>query len=119
MLDVIQSQVLSSKVEELVENIKSSSQQYYNAVIIILLTKTMNLRLSVLDIERILDLTISSDALFRSNSAILELINFDSDGKIIIKSSITARYILQKVSTPETVIAALIAWQLMRRSILL
>lgn len=107
MLDVIQSQVLSSKVEELVENIKSSSQQYYNAVIIILLTKTMNLRLSVLDIERILDLTISSDALFRSNSAILELINFDSDGKIIIKSSITARYILQKVSTPETVIAAL------------
>lgn len=107
MLDVIQSQVLSSKVEELVENIKSSSQQYYNAVIIILLTKTMNLRLSVLDIERILDLSIFSDASFRSNSAIWELINFDSDGKIIIKSSITARYILQKVSTPETVITAL------------
>lgn len=107
MLDVIQSQVLSSKVEELVENIKSSSQQYYNAVIIILLTKTMNLRLSVLDIERILDLSIFSDASFRSNSAIWELINFDSDGKIIIKSSITTRYILQKVSTPETVITAL------------
>lgn len=107
MLDVIQSQVLSSKVEELVENIKSSSKQYHNAVIIILLTKMMNLRLSVLDIERILDLTISSDALFRSNPAILELISFASDGKIAIKSSVTARYILQKVSTPETVITAL------------
>lgn len=107
MLDVIQSQVLSSKVEELVENIKSSSKQYYNAVIIILLTKMMNLRLSVLDIERILDLTISSDALFRSNPVILELISFDSDGKITMKSSVTARYILQKVSTPETVITAL------------
>lgn len=57
--------------------------------------------------EHILDLTISSDALFRSNPAILELISFDSDGKITMKSSVTARYILQKVSTPETVITAL------------
>lgn len=107
MLEVIQSEVLGAKVEELVENIKNSSKQYHNAVVIILLTKVMNLRLSVQDIEYILNLTISSDALFRSNPAIMELISFDLDGKITIKSSVTAKFILQKVSTPETVITAL------------
>lgn len=107
MLDIIQSELLKNKVESLVETIMTSSAQYHNAVIIILLSKTMNLRISVRDIECISGLTISSDALFRSNPAILELINFGSDNRITIKSSITARFILQKVSTPETVIAAL------------
>lgn len=107
MLDVIQSELLKSKVEEVVYNIVNSSKQYHNAVIIILLSKMMNLRISVHDIERITKLTISSDALFRSNLAILELIDFSSDNKIRIKSSVTAKFILQKVSTPETVIEAL------------
>lgn len=107
MLDMIQSKALGVKIEELVDNIKTSSKQYHNAVIIILLTKIMNLRLSVLDIEHILGLTISSDALFRSNPSILELIDFNSNHKITIKSSVTAKFILQKVSTPEIVITAL------------
>ena len=107
MLDVIQSELLKSKVEALINNIVNSSEQYHNAIIIILLTKMMNLRISVRDIERISKLTIFSDALFRSNPAILELIDFGADNKITIKSSVTARFILQKVSTPETVIAAL------------
>lgn len=107
MLDVIQSELLKSKVETLVNNIVNSSKQYHNAVIIILLTKLMNLRISVRDIERISGLTISSDALFRSNPAILELIDFGESNRISIKSSVTARFILQKVSTSETIITAL------------
>lgn len=107
MLDVIQSELLKTKVESLVQAIQNSSKQYHDSIILILLTKIMNLRLSVLDIERVLDMTLSSDALFRSDPAIMELITFDQSGQIVIKSSVTARFILQKVSSPEAVILAL------------
>lgn len=107
MLDVIQSDLIKTKVEDLIRDIKTYSEQYHNAVIIILLTKIMGLRLFILDIERVLDLTLSSDALFRSNPAIMELIAFDSGNKITVKSSVTARFILQKISNAETVVMSL------------
>lgn len=107
MLDVIQSDLIKTKVEDLIQVLKTSSAQYHDAIIIILLTKMMSLRLSVLDIERILDLTLSTDALFRTNPGIMELIAFGSGGNITLKSSVTARFILQRVSNPETVILAL------------
>ena len=107
MLDVIQSDLVKTKVENLIHVLQTSSEQYHDAIIIILLTKIMSLRLSVLDIERILNLTFSSDALFRSDPGIMELISFGSGGNITLKSSVTARFILQSVSNPETVIQAL------------
>ena len=107
MLDAIQSDVIKSKIDELIKLIKEESYQYHYAVILTLLIKVMNLRLSPVDIERIADINITTDALFKSNPAIKELLIFNTNGSISIKAPVTARYILQKTSDPDSIINAL------------
>lgn len=107
MLDIIESDFMQQKLIGIIQTIEEKSGQYHNAVIIILLIKVMNLRLSVTDIERILGVTLQTDALFRTNPAILELISFEPAGGISIKSPITAQFLLQRVCDPEKVIQAL------------
>lgn len=107
MLDAIQSDVIKSKIDTLIGLIKEESCQYHYAVILTLLIKVMNLRLSPVDIERIVDVNITTDALFKSNPAIKELLIFNSNGGISIKAPVTARYILQKTSDPDSIINAL------------
>lgn len=108
MLDVIQSDDMSKRIKRLVGAIKNDSLNYHNAVLLILITRMMNLRLSASDIERIAGQSITSDAVFRTNSAICELLEF-SDGKksFIIKSPVTAKFILHEVSEPQMIIDAL------------
>ena len=67
----------------------------------------MNLRLSIDDVERMLNMNISSDARFRSDPAIKELVSFGDDNEITVKSSITARYILQNVASSDDIIDSL------------
>lgn len=107
MLDAIQSELIKSKIDSLIKIIKEESYQYHYAVILILLIKVMNLRLSSRDIERIADISITTDALFKSNPAIKELLIFNSNGDISIKAPVTARYILQKSSDPDSIFHAL------------
>ena len=107
MLDIIESELIQEKLSSIIQNIEKNSDQYHNAIIIILLIKVMNLRLTVTDIERILGVTLQTDALFRTNPAILELISFETSGSISIKSPITAQFVLQKICDPEKVIQAL------------
>lgn len=104
MLYVIQSGIIKDKVTSLINVIQQESKQFHNAVILILLVNVMNLRLSTNDIERIVGIDIYSDPIFKSNPAINELLLFDGNNRPNIKSSITARYILQQVSKPETII---------------
>ena len=67
------------------------------------------MRLSTSDIERILEINLTTDALFKSNPAIKELITFNYKGELIIKAPVTARFVLQKVSAPENIISSLCA----------
>lgn len=107
MLDIIESDLMQEKLSDIIRNIQEYSDQYHKAVIIILLIKIMNLRLTVTDVERILGVTLQTDALFRTNPAILELISFEPTNKISIRSPITAQFVLQKICAPEKVIEAL------------
>ena len=108
MIEVMQSGDMARRIKETVETIKRDSKGYHNTVIIILCSQIMNLGLSTRDIERITNISISSDALFRANPAINELIAIE-DGRntFSIKSPVTAKLILQDVATAEMVIDAL------------
>ena len=107
MLEVLHSDVIEQKILELVSIIKKESKEYHNAVLLILLVKVMNLRLSTLDIERIVGVNISTDALFTSNPAINELITFGKTNELKIKAPVTAKFILQRVSDPTEIIDTL------------
>ena len=107
LLDTFKSAVMQNKVQELVKTIGKNSTKFHGAVILILLVQTMNLRVSVKDIEEITDLDISTDALFRSDEAIMELLSFDKGSRFKLKSPITARYILREISDPNTIIDSL------------
>ena len=107
MLDVIQSDLMQRKIADTVQIIREGSLQYHTAVLLILLTKVMNLRLSTSDIERLLEVNFTTDALFKSDPAIKEIITFNDNGGITIKAPVTAQFILQKVSDPEDIIKSL------------
>lgn len=109
MLGAIQSDMMKEKLVSIIKTIKDESKEYYNAVLLCLLVKVMNLRLSTSDIERILEINLTTDALFKSNPAIKELITFNYKGELIIKAPVTARFVLQKVSAPENIISSLCA----------
>ena len=87
--------------------IETESKQYYRTVILVLLVKVMNLRLKVTDIERIAGIELGTDALFQANAAIQELLSVKSNSDFLIKSPVTARFILQELSDPEVIIDAL------------
>lgn len=107
MLDVIQSDLMQRKIADTVQIIREGSLQYHTAVLLILLTKVMNLRLSTSDIERLLEVNFTTDALFKADPAIKEIITFNDNGDITIKAPVTAQFILQKVSDPEDIIKSL------------
>lgn len=107
MLEVLQSNVIKTKITDLINVIKKESGQYHNAVLLILLVKVMNLRLSALDIERISDVSITTDAMFTSNPAVRELVSFGADETLSIKAPVTAKFVLQHVAEPSEIIQAL------------
>lgn len=110
MLDVVNSDVMRRKVSNLVETIIKNSNNYGNAIILILLVQIMKLRISVTDIERITGLDISKDAMFRSNIAVQELLSF-TDGKqsFVVKSPVVAKLILSNIAKEEHIISTLIS----------
>lgn len=107
MLGVLHSNMIEEKIKGLVNIIKKESMQYYNVVILILIVKIMNLRLSAIDLERIADVDITTDALFKSNPAIKELLIINYKNMFTIKSPVTAKYILKEVSNPKSIITAM------------
>lgn len=108
MVDVLKSDDMISRIKSLVDTIQAESKNYHDAVIIILITQVMNLRISAKDIEKVTGQSIVTDAKFRANPAIQELLTF-RDGKqsFVIKSSVTSNLILREIAKPETIINAL------------
>ncbi|MCL2249011.1 MAG: hypothetical protein FWC13_07045 [Oscillospiraceae bacterium] len=107
MLHILSSPDMKKRVDDLVKTIKNHSTQYHSAIILVLLVQLMNLRVSTTDIERIVELDVSTDALFRSNPAINELISFGNQTQFSIKAPVTAKYILEKISDPDMIISSL------------
>ena len=109
MIDVLKSEEMTKRISDLISIIREESEKYHNIIIIILIIKIMNLRLSASDIERITCQSIFTDAKFRHNPAIQELLDFSKVKKgFTIKSPVTSNYILREIATPQMIIDALI-----------
>lgn len=108
MVDILKSDDMINRIKDLVNTIQSESKIYYDAAIVILITQVMNLRISARDIEKVTGQSIITDAKFRVNPAIQELLTFH-DGKrsFVVKSSVTSNLILREIARPETIINAL------------
>lgn len=108
MLDVLKSDDMVNRIKSLVETIRSESKIYHEAVIVILITQVMNLRISAKDIEKVTGQSIVTDAKFRANPAIQELLDFRNGRQsFVMKSSVTSNLILREIAGPEMIIDAL------------
>lgn len=108
MLDVLDSEEMAERVKAIVSAIENESQGYHDALILVLITQAMNLRISVTDIEKMLSLSIITDARFRMNVAVQELLSFtDMHKGFAIHSPVTSSYILQKIAKPDIIVNSL------------
>lgn len=108
VIDVMKSDDMIERTKRLIDIIQSESKNYHNAVITILITQIMNLRISATDIERVTGLSINTDAKFRSNTAVQELLTFTGERRsFAIKSTVTSNLILREIAKPEMIIDAL------------
>lgn len=108
MIDVMQSDDMIKKIKDLIRILQSESKNYHSAIILILITQMMSLRISATDIEKITGQSIQTDAAFRTNSAIQELLTFtNGKKKFVIKSPVTSSLILREIAEPGMIIDSL------------
>ena len=109
LLSVIISNEMKKRFKETIENIKRESSQYYDILVLALLVKIMSLNINASDIGRILDVQIAFDASFTHNSNVREILDFSSGTtQFKIKSSVTAKMILNELNCNETIVKVLI-----------
>ncbi|QGY45926.1 hypothetical protein GM418_20285 [Maribellus comscasis] len=106
ILSRIKSPDLSKRIETIINNIKKKDE-FYTAVIVILISESFRFRLELGELVE----TIGSAALnnpgFKANAHIKEFINFEQN-QISFKSPILSQYILSNIVHPELVIDSLI-----------
>lgn len=108
LLLALESAVISDKIDKISDRIVSYSEKYFKVTVLALCSKMMNLELGPRDINEIIDANIMRDIKFLSNEYINEiLILRDSKLYFGIRSSIVAKYLLQKTSSAEIIIEVL------------
>ncbi len=109
LVDVLQSDNMKKKIEDIVSHIKSVSDSYYEVLILALLIKIMSLNLSANDMSKIMGISIALDAEFVHNENVLEILDFSSgQTEFRIKSAVTANMILKELDCNETIIKVLV-----------
>lgn len=109
LVDVLQSDNMKKKVEDIVSHIKGVSDSYYEVLILALLIKIMSLNLSANDMSKIMGISIALDAEFVHNENVLEILDFSSgQTEFKIKSAVTANMILKELDCNETIIKVLV-----------
>ena len=88
-------------------SIKSDAEQYYDALILSLVDKVLNLYLSMNDIFNILEISYTPS--FKNQEGIKEFISFDDNEKRFrITSSVTAKLTIQELSDLKHIIGLLV-----------
>lgn len=107
---LLKSEDISNRFSIIVENIRKSNKKYYEVIVLALLVKTMSLNLDIEDIGKALNINIAFDAVFRNDANVKELIEFSEYGTAdyIVKSSITARMLLQELKSSDVIIETLV-----------
>lgn len=109
LLVVINSSAIREKINEIVKKIEKESDDYYHAIILMLISKVMSLELQIKDISSIEEELRMFDVRFIKNDAIQELVTFGVNGRMDyrIKSSIIAKVILNSINNSAEIIDAL------------
>ena len=108
LINTIHAESMRRRFKMTIRNIKEMSGDYYNALVLALLVKTMSLNISATDIGRIIGINIAMEANFVSNSDVKEILDFSS-GKADynIKSAVTAKFILQELDCDDAILNVL------------
>ena len=79
LVDVVNSTGMKEKIEKIVLGIKSVSVSYYEVLVLALLVKVMSLNISILDIEKIMEINVAFDSRFTSDKNVLEILSFSEE----------------------------------------
>ncbi len=109
LINSIHAESMRQRFNKTIKNIKEMSGDYYNALVLALLVKTMSLNISATDIGRIIGINIAMEANFVSNSDVKEILDFGSGrAEYNIKSAVTARFILQELECDDAILDVLV-----------
>jgi hypothetical protein len=106
ILSRIKSSDLSSRIQKLIDDTKNR-KGFYDALMIILVSKTFGFNLELSDLVEILGAKTLNNPSFRTNSSVREFVDFEQN-QITFRSSIMSQYILGNLIQPEIVIDSLI-----------
>jgi hypothetical protein len=100
------SNYIKNQLDNIVKSIKEK-QEFYEVIMLVLLNEVMERILDVDDLIYLLDSSLIYNSSFKRNADIGEIIDFDEYCPKI-KSSLTAKYILEKANDSESLIKILI-----------
>ncbi len=106
ILSRIKSSDLSNRIQAIINDVKKKSE-FYNALIVMLISECFRFKLELGELVEILGTTALNNPSFKNNPLIKEFINFE-ENKISFKSSILSQHILGNLLRPELVIDTLI-----------
>ena len=106
ILSRIKSSDLSNRIQTVIGDI-NKKKEFYNALIVILISESFRFKLELGELVEILGSTTLNNPSFKNNVNIKEFINFE-ENRISFKSSILSQYILGNILRPELVIDTLI-----------
>lgn len=108
LMIAFESDVISKKISEIIEKIRNHSENFFEVLILAMVSRIMNLNLSVRDINEIIDVDTMRDTNFFTNDAVKELIELKGSGlSFKLHSSVIANKVLQSSTTASTIASVL------------
>ena len=108
LLALLKAPSVKNKLTEITESIKDSSATHFKALLIIMLSRMLTLDLTSRDVNEIVGVNVSNDVRFLSHPGISQIITRrHTNRQFEVKSSIVAKFILERTATMNDVIAIL------------
>ncbi len=109
LIEIANSGEMKKRVLSIVKSIEESSNSYFETLILVLLSKIMSLSLSLIDIQKIMDINTIADPGFRNSKAVQEIIDFaDNSETIKVKSAVTSKMIMNELNCNAAIINVLV-----------
>lgn len=105
LLRVFEAPQILSRLELLFQTL-NSRRDYYDVVIAVLILTVLHRSFSVDALMDLTDSKVISDARFRRNEVVVQLLDLDG-GEIAVRSAVAAQYILRRITSTDTVVDVL------------
>ena len=108
LLALLKAPSVRGKLDEITESIKNSSATHFKALLIIMLSRMLTLDLTSRDVNEIVGKNVSNDVRFLGHPGISQIITRrQKNGQFEVKSSVVAKFILERTATINDVIDVL------------